>query len=164
MSHTDEPLQLDFSELEDYQPWYQEGHDLFTYATTKLTPDLAIASTKLFWPDFVEYRDCIFLGASMSDQSKSTADTWITHFDGNLTAVEHMMNHQHVGQDLMSYPFEKLGYANVAYFGQMLVKMWGAALREQFPDRTCVVEGWKEGSEEEGYQDYIITFFQKRSS
>jgi hypothetical protein len=163
MSHTDEqPLQPDISELKDYQPWYQEGHDLFTYASTILTPDLAIASTKLFWPDFVVYRDCIFLGASMSDRSKGIADDWITQLKANLTAVERVMNHQHVGEDLMREPFESLGYANVAYFAQILMKTWGAALRDQFPDRECVVEGWKEGSEEEGYQDYTITFFQKR--
>lgn len=162
MADTDEPLRPDISELTDYRPWYQDESGLFTYASLKLTPDLAIASTKLFWPDFVVYQDCIFLGASMSDQSKQIADDWIRQLNGNLTDVERVMNHQHVGQDLMGYPFETLGYANVAYFGQMLVKMWGAALRDQFPDHPCAVEGWKEGSKEEGYQDYIITFYQKR--
>lgn len=55
-------------------------------------PEQVIMLSKLFWPEFIEHRDCILRGDAFSQE----------HFDGFMTAtkhdkrsVEHVVNHLH---------------------------------------------------------------------
>lgn len=149
-----ENITPDISELSDYSAWYgQNPRELIRYASSKLSPDLAIAVTRLFWPDFVIHENRVFLAFRFEDQNFKH---WEDEFDGDLQAVERMINHVHVVADLLTYPFENLSYPNIEYFGRILVQTWKAALKTQFPDRAFQISGEKDGE----LDDFVITFWQ----
>ncbi len=143
------------SELPEYYEWYQqEKIDFMTYASNKLTPDLAITVTRLFYPEFILYDEGIFLANLFS---KNNYHEWKSKLNCDLSAIEKVMNHIHLAQDLLIYPFENLSYQNIAYFGNILVKTWSLALKDQYPQRVFKVVGGKDGD----FDDFVITFWQE---
>src|SRR5262245_31035993 len=79
-------------DLPDYQSWCaaNPGFSLMDYAYHQLTPDLAVAVTKLFWPDFVLHEGGVFLAAAFDRQR---FQEWKERLGGDLIAVQRMMNH-----------------------------------------------------------------------
>lgn len=144
------------SELADLAKWVGDNqYYMFAYTNRNLTPDLAIAITKVFWPDFVTYEDGVFLAFQFDESSYIS---WKKQFDGDIEAVENMMNHVHLAADLLPRAFNDLSYHNIAYFGGILVNTWKCSLKTQFPDRNFEVTGEKDGQ----FDDFIITFWQPR--
>lgn len=149
------------SDLPDYYEWNQkEPIDFVSYAAIKLTPDLAITVTKLFWPDFTVYENRVFLSFKCKSDTFDTFEqafkSWKQALNGDFQAVEKMINHIHLAQDLLIYPFENLSYDTIAYFGDILVKIWRCALATEFPERRFEVSGEKDGD----FDDFMITFWQ----
>jgi hypothetical protein len=151
---TDNKTELILSELPDYAKWYhREKTDFITYACINITPDLAITVTKLFWPDFILYEDGVFL---QNRFRIATHSDWKNQLGADTSAIEKVMNHIHIAQDLLLHPFQDLSYQNIAYFGSVLINTWGAALRINYPDRTFQITGEKDGD----FDDFVITFWQ----
>ncbi|MFD3166536.1 hypothetical protein [Herpetosiphon sp. NSE202] len=111
----------------------------------------AIGYTRLFWPSFVLFDECIFFG--MVDEQ--VYHSWLDECHGDKTAVERVMNHTHI-TDL----FDTESVAQIRYLGQRLQEMWHAKLRSEFPDRLITVEFHE--PEDESLMDYQITVFQPR--
>jgi hypothetical protein len=153
-------IQPDIDDLDDYREWYEkERISLKTYAAHKLTPDLAIAVTKLFMPDFMEYEGGIFFA---DDFREGTFHTWKKQLNGNMTEMEKVMNHRHI-DDLLPGLEKPLSDRNLFYFGSVLYQMWKAALNLTFPEKHVVIVAPETMEQflEEG--DFVITFFQERN-
>lgn len=153
MSHL-EVEQPDITLLPDYYSWHQGGLDLVGYADMKLTPDLVVAVTKLFFPDFVVYKEAVILGFNFSQDG---FDKWYNQFNGNIKQVEEMINHLAIGEDLLFHSMNNHSYHNKAYFGTKLARAWHWELKRIFPDKNFEVIGRKTA-----YEDYEITFWQKQ--
>jgi hypothetical protein len=148
-------LEPDLSELSDYTKWLESDStlSLIEYAAIKLTPDLAIATSKLFWPDFIAYEGGIFLSYRFNMQS---FELWKKELNSDIQAIERMINHTHLAADLLVYPFENLSYTNIQYFAGVLMRCWQCALETKFPNNRFEVIGEKDGS----FDDFVITFYQ----
>lgn len=147
-------VQPDITDLTDYNGEYGHGEShLLDYALNKLTPDLAIAVTKLFYPDFVVHQNRVFLAFRFD---KDNFDMCEKQLDGDLAAVERVINHIHVAADLLTIPFENATYQTIQYFGTVLLQSWKAILLAQFPDRQFQFSGEKDGD----MDDFVITFWQ----
>jgi len=148
-------LQPDLSELSDYAKWLhnRSNFSLLEYAAIKLTPDLAIASAKLFWPDFIAHEGGIFLHYKFSVEN---FELWKNELNSDIQAVERMINHIHLAADLLVSPFENLNYTNIQYFASVLMRCWQCALETKYPNNRFEVIGEKDGS----FDDFVITFYQ----
>lgn len=145
----------DISELPDYLKWHEKGFSLRDYARLNLSPDLAISMTKIFWPDFVLHEGRVFIKEAFEI---SNFENWKKTTNGDLIAVQKVMNHVHLA-DLLYEPFENLSYTNILYFGTILHHIWRYALQTNFPDLDFEVTIEKDGD----FDDVVITFWQPNS-
>jgi hypothetical protein len=113
------------------------------------------AYQKLFWPDFVEHDDCVFLAF---DEAKYRQ--WLQQTDGDKQRVEAMMNHRHI-IDLLPRTVESPTRGLVVSFGQLLRDVWETKLRRDFPKRQFCVSFSSEESEDLSL--YEVTFSQMAS-
>lgn len=148
-------------ELTHFQRWKSEGKslDLFDYAAHHLTLDLAIAVTKLVFPDFIEIDGYVTLATGESEKSiRRTITSWETKLGSDKSAIEKVINHRHLC-DLVPC-LDQASHAALVYFGDFLVRCWRHELLDRFPGRRIVMEGaW---SEEDC--DFILTYFQEPAS
>jgi hypothetical protein len=149
----------DIDDLPDYRKHRNLKTGKYTpldvYALVNLTKDELIAVTRLFYPEFIEYEGGVFF---LHQFTKGFFHDWKAQLLGNIAAVERVMNHVHLAQDL-KYCVDELGTQNLIYFGQILLVTWKAALEDSFPGRSFKVEGNVEEFDE-GPPEFIITFWQ----
>lgn len=99
----------------------------FMMATTTVAQ--AFVFLDLVWPDFVEYRGCIFLKWAFD---QSNADTWFDEL-GDGRAVEGAVNHLHLW-DVFSLRGQE-DYSAASALAGRLLQTWKAALTNAFPHR-----------------------------
>jgi hypothetical protein len=152
----------DWSSLKDYASFGYNGQrpdiSLREYALSKLTPDLLIAVTTLFFPEFVTHDRGIFLADRFS---VSVYDSWNRgRYKNNIAAIERVINHVHLVESFGN-GFHQLTKQNLYYIGTVLIQTWKAALSYEFPERSFEVQGIPDEvgrSPDNG--DFIITFWQ----
>src|SRR5438876_9730226 len=90
---------LDTSLLPMFQKYKQENEswmpnfDIWDYLNLRADYDLAVAFSKLFWPDFIEVDGCILLATSYSPENFAH---WKESLKGDKRAIETMLNHTHI--------------------------------------------------------------------
>ncbi len=156
----------DWNDLKDYASYGYDGQkpdiSLVQYALTKLTPDLLVATTRLFFPEFVTHEQGVFLADRFS---VSLYKSWNRgKYKQDIPAIERIINHVHLAESFRN-GFLQLNKQNLYYVGEVLVQTWKAALVYEFPERSFEVQGTPN---EEGFSpdsgDFIITFWQGRKT
>jgi hypothetical protein len=115
-----------------------------------------IAYREIFWPEFVEYDGCIFLGFD-----KTTDETiyrqWLKQMNGDKRRVEAMMNHRHI-VDLLPASVDKPTQNLIVEFGKIIKELWDVKLKRDFPAKSFCISFPLE--ESEILTDYEISFYQ----
>lgn len=114
---------------------------------------LAIAFSRMFWPEFIEHDQCILFAKS----SKKTYGDLMAAYKNNRAAVEGVMNHQHI-LDLFYHAASTATAAQLIYIGRVLKDILAVKLAHDFPARTFEVH-FDEGPFED-LINYQITFWQ----
>ena len=108
---------------------------------------------EIFWPDFIEYDDCILVAGA----TEGTYRSWLSHFGEDRAAVERMINHIDLNYLFQSNPNLNPADDQLTYLGRLLQEMWHAKLTLQFPGRRVVVDFIDDPD-----QDPMITVYQPR--
>ena len=114
-----------------------------------------IAYGNLFWPEFLEYDDCVFLAHRFTDENYRA---FMAQTSGDKRAVETVMNHTHI-LDICN-PEPRPTREMVLYVGKLLKDVWGAKLDRDFPTRRITVSFPEEHQDD--LLQYEVSFFQKR--
>ncbi|MGH7511174.1 MAG: hypothetical protein ACREMZ_17175 [Gemmatimonadales bacterium] len=127
---------MDLSKLPQLEGWIKAGEefDPRTFLLATVTVGEAAAMSTLFWPEFVEYRDGVFLKFLFE---RSGVDVWFDELKGDRSAVEGVVNHVHLW-DVFA-PRSEVEYAVLGDVVPRLAAMWRAALKVSFPKREFVV-------------------------
>lgn len=131
-------IDLDQTLLPDYSALREEVKGEFSlanYIELRGNHELTAAMAQLFWPDFVVWRGCVLRKDAFHAES---FDTWWQHTNGDTTTIERVINLVHV-HDLHG-DNSILDRDVYQYIGESLAAMWGARVRELFPDRKFVAE------------------------
>jgi hypothetical protein len=114
---------------------FGDAFDVDDYLDIEAGADRAVAFTRLYWPAFVEVRGCVLLANRYTDEN---LEEWWQSLGGDRRAIEVTINHVHL-RDV--FPRSKSGVPDegLSHLAEVLGKTWGAAAREQFPDREFVV-------------------------
>jgi len=111
----------------------------------------------VLWPEFVEYKGCIFRGP-LSDSAKKAYEDWMAQTGGDLLRVEAVMNHLHIA-DVLEGTVADPSHEAILTFGRLMRDLWTQKLSIDFPNRRLIV------SFPEDYRDdvvdYQITFHQE---
>jgi hypothetical protein len=110
------------------------------------------AYRKLFWPEFVQHDDCVFLAFDETPYRQ-----WIHQTGGDKRKVEATMNHRHI-VGLLLASVESPTRELIVEFGQLLREVWETKLRHDFPTRRFCVSFSTERCA--ALSDYEITFYQ----
>ncbi|MFB2833384.1 hypothetical protein [Floridanema evergladense] len=127
-------IKLNPEQLIDFQQWKQANGDEFSlwdYLFGVANAEIAIAFTKLFLPDIIEHEGGIFLAQAFN---KEIYEQWKAKLGNDITAIEKVMNHQHI-DDLLPGT-EKVGIDNLYYLGNALSQMWTSRLKSLYPERN----------------------------
>jgi len=114
-----------------------------------ITLNQAVYLTKLFLPQLIEYDGGIFLEDHFE---KSDFEIWKTHLNGDITAIEKVINHVHI-EDLVLYP-EDLDFKQLLYLGQSVAFMWEHYLKTIYPNCKFKVTCDSE------FSSVVVTFYQ----
>lgn len=145
-------VSLQTNDLADFQQWKvinDEDFSLIDYLYFNTSFDLAIAFTKLFWPDFIEYKNGIFFQDSFDVQ---IYNEWAETLGNEIFEIEKILNHRHMEDFFQS--LEGVSDNNLLYLGQVIAEMWQARLNQVYPDRHFRVEC------SQGDCETVVTFWQ----
>ena len=127
---------MDFSKLPQVAGFAVQGEvfDPRTFLLSTTTATEAAALLLLCWPGFIEHRGGIFLSFLFDGPA---IDKWFDHMNGDIQAVESVVNHVHLWDVLP--PKSEAEHQVLAELAGTVAAMWRAALREAFADRVFVV-------------------------
>ena len=131
-------ISLNAEQLTDFQQWKKANDNdfsLWDYLFGSANIEIAIAFTKLFWPDFVEHEGGIFLSEAFDSQ---IYEQWKIELGNDVAAIEQVMNHQHIDDILPGA--ENASTDNLLYLGQALAQMWESRLKSLYPQRRFQVK------------------------
>lgn len=123
---------MDLRRLPQLNGWLSDSEvfDPKTFMLANVTVGEVAVISSFFWPEFAEYRGCVFLGFVFDS---ATIDLWYNRFRGDTEAIEAMVNHIHLWDYLApKNDAERTALSEVAV---RVSQMWRAALRAAFPGR-----------------------------
>jgi hypothetical protein len=94
----------------------------------------AKAISMIFWPEFVEYRNCIFVKFLFEPQG---VDAWLERLKGDAKAVESAVNHLHLW-DVFALRSDAERKAASSFCFE-IASMWRAAVNAAFPGKDFSV-------------------------
>lgn len=130
-------ISLNTEQILDFQQWKKANGDEFSlwdYLFGVSNIEIAIAFTKLFWPDIIEREGGIFLSEAFNPE---IYEQWKAKFGNDITSIERVMNHQHI--DDMLPGADKVGVDNLYYLGVAIAQMWQSRLKSVYPERRFEV-------------------------
>lgn len=119
--------------------------------------DAALALTEFCWPSYVVIDDMVFRGYSNDCGVAKAVAHWLQATNGDKTATERVVNHEHFWHLLQSSPPTTEA---VMHWGTLVREMWIAKLARDFPERRFEVE--LHSGLDVKIMDHQITFWQRR--
>jgi hypothetical protein len=146
---------IDYSLLIPELPAWNNGKgiDVDSWRGCSGNFQLAIAFSRLFWPEFVEHDGCVLF----ADFLPANYAGFMNNCKGDRAAVERVMNHQHI-LDLFFHAAGTATEAQVVYLGNVLKDILTVKLAHDFPARRFCVE-FHQGVAED-LLEYEISFWQ----
>jgi hypothetical protein len=119
-------------DLPQISGWTQktEEFDPRSFIMANSTLAEGVALSMIMWPEFVEYRNAVFLKI-VFDQD--VIDRWFDVQD-DCGTVESLVNHVHVWD--MFVVRTEIEAAAAVFLAEKICEMWRAALKARFPDRS----------------------------
>ncbi len=147
-------------ELKDWRKENGQDFDIQDWVTSEGDIQMAIGYSTIFWPEFVEFNDYIFIKSHFSEDNFKE---WIkSESVSNYGQIENVINHIHI-LDLFSYEKQAdISFEQVKYLGDLLQKIYSTKLKVEFPNRNFTVTF--NGAEHlNDLIDYQLTFYQNNS-
>ena len=123
--------------------------------------NFAIAYSFLFWPEFVEYDDCIIF---KNHFDKNNFENWKnTEYIKNYGQIESVLNHIHI-LDLFGTDEKKdeVTYDQILFLGNKLCEIYSIKLKHEFPEKKFIFDF--NGNEKlTAFDEYEITFYQEKN-
>src|SRR5215468_948910 len=105
------------------------------------SPLQALMYSKLFWPEFIEIEDMVFLKDWMEDEDdRSRVLKVLEQNEGNRPKTEQDFNLIEIPPDIFGKKMGETTEEEDRYLAEILIEMWQCRLRMLFPNRNFKVE------------------------
>lgn len=142
-------------ELIEWRQHNSSDFNIDTWTSIEGNIKLAIGYSFLFWPDFIEHDNCIFIKSHFSVDNFMQ---WTkVDYVKNFAQIESVINHIHI-VDLFSDQTE-ITPDQVIFLGKKLCEIYLAKLTINFPDKHFIVD-FNHLDNPNDLTDYQLTFFQ----
>jgi hypothetical protein len=120
---------------------------------------LLACAAAFLWPHFEQIGDVTVRAGRGSD---ATIEDWKRTLDGDLRAVERVVNHEHLWDLITSDipPEDDFPDSQCLGLAEAIARSWDAALKVAYPNRTFRVDTYDDG--DGGPTDMVITFWEAR--
>jgi hypothetical protein len=120
-----------------------------------------IAYSLLFWPEFIEYDECVILKNRFDSNN---FENWKnTQYIENYAQIESVLNHIHIldlyGNEEIK---DEINYEQIVFLGNKLCEIYSAKLKLDFPEKNFVFN-FNCNEVLEAFDEYEITFYQQKS-
>ncbi|WP_256575416.1 MULTISPECIES: hypothetical protein [unclassified Pseudomonas] len=146
-----------FSGLSRYELWASswaesDNIDIFSYMSAICKPEDCLLFCRLLFPDFFISQGAIFLNAKYDHE---VFLVWLKKLDGDISAVEKIMNHTHM-YDVFSGCTDEVDDVVFEQLADTIAFSWRLVLKDKFPGCNFSVEVSNSD------QDYgpTVTFYQ----
>ena len=141
-------INLNTSLLPEYESFGRVNYDwnIEKHLNLNYNIDAAIAFSKLYFPTFIKYKNCIILENRFDEP---IFNEWFNEFNGNIEQTERMCNLYEL-KDIFHINGSTQTEEKIEQLGRILKKSWELNAKELFPDRKLEVFLFRE----EG-NDYI---------
>ena len=145
-------------EIREFQKDNNHHFNVEDWIAIKGNIKLAIGYSSIFWPDFVEYEDCVFLKShfSLENYNEWKKVDYVKHF----SQIEYVINHIHILDLFLSEKHSDIKKEQVVYLGNILREMYDSKLKTQFKHRKFVVT-FNDQDETSDLIDYEMSFHQE---
>lgn len=127
---------IELADLPGIARWLSEGsRSVWDLLGAKGGAELTVAFSSLFWPEFVEVEDCVFL---RERYSPSQFQDWWKELGGDRSRIEGVVNHVHLW-DLFDLDEEGLPDEAIRDLALVLASTWRCALQHRFPRKIFEV-------------------------
>jgi hypothetical protein len=144
-------------EIKDWQNQDRQDFGVEDWIAIEGNVKLAIGYSLIFWPDFIEHEDCVFLKSHFSlDGFNNWKNVdYVKYF----SQIEYVINHVHILDIFANEKQAEVTRDQIIYLGEILRDMYESKLNNQFKERTfCVTFN---GHENPGdLIDYELSFHQ----
>jgi len=104
------------------------------------SPLQVLMYSKLFWPEFIEIEDMVFLKDRMEDEDDRRAVLKVLEqHEGNRSKTEQAFNLFEIPQDMFGKKMGETTEEEDRYLAEILVEMWQCRLQMLFPNRSFKV-------------------------
>lgn len=130
-------IEVETGLLPDYEDFEKVNDDwnIEKYLNMNYDIDAAIAFSKLYFPTFIIYKDCIILDSRFDEL---IFDDWFNEFNGDIEKVERMCNLYEV-KDIFHINDSNITEEKVEELGSILKKSWELNVNKLYPDRKMKV-------------------------
>ncbi|MCW8127835.1 hypothetical protein [Microbulbifer halophilus] len=131
-----------------------KGIDLESWVGCEGNFKLAVGYASIFWPNFVEFEDYIFVEGFSEDSVRG----FESQKGSTPKSVEWVINHLHIA-DLQHYGCDDITKDKLLVIGNTLKEIYELKLKVLFPNKPCTVEFYVP-EDEEDLIEYQISFWQ----
>lgn len=113
----------------------KDSIDVFSYISFNLHPEDVLVASEIFFYDFVEFENCVFIESKFSEEN-------YYHWKKKLVskiAVEKVINHIHV-YDLFANCTDEVDESVFVDIGKRIRKILQLLLQSQYPNKNIIVE------------------------
>jgi hypothetical protein len=146
---------INFSEniLKEYSDFEKvnDNWNILSYLNYNFDTNAAIAFSKLYFPDFVEYEDCIILSVLFNLE---TFNEWFEELNGNIKEVEKMCNLYEVKDFFHINRGDEIDEETLKIFANLLSTAWAISLNKLYPSKRFKIDTFEE------YDSLYITIYQ----
>ncbi len=121
----------------------------------------AIGYSILFWPEFIEYDECVILKSHFdSNNFESWKDT---EYVISYAQIETVLNHIHILDLFGSYKKrEEVNYEQILFLGNQICNIYTAKLKLEYPEKNFIFSFNGNETLNDLY-DYEFTFYQEKN-
>ena len=120
----------------------------------------ALFYSRLFWPEFVEIKEMVFLKETIEDDDdRSRLDRALEHYDGDKTKTEQSFNLTEIPY-LFGKNISETNFEEDLMLTERLAEMWRHRLQMIYPERNFIVQIL---SAEDTGDEISIIFYMERS-
>jgi hypothetical protein len=145
-------------DLKEWRILNGEDFSISAWTSNEGNIKLAIGYSFIFWPDFIEHNDCVFIKEGFA---VANFENWVrTEYIKQFAQIEKVINHFHI-IDLFSSEESRnqISFAQIKYLGEKLCSIYAVKLKSDFPNRQFKV--LFNGNEKLELDEYELTFYQE---
>ncbi|MFI5131559.1 MAG: hypothetical protein ACHQFX_16270 [Chitinophagales bacterium] len=145
-------------EIKEWQSVNGQKFDVDDWIAIEGNIKLAIGYSSIYWPDFIEYEDCVFLKShfSLDGFNQWRNVDYVKYF----SQIEYVINHIHILDLFAPENQQEITKDQIIYLGEILREIYETKLTAQFENRqfTVTFNGKEEVNE---LIDYELSFHQQ---